>query len=159
MTEAEVNAAVEKLVAAANEESEKASREYEEDCRQKRYDAAENRTLRSSMLEEALATLKADYDALLKKIQEELDESLLALYAENVEGSGTGEGVNPDDAPYDADYTLNARDRYLRVKEYYLSYSDLNQAYDDLSKDEVAMDYLGNYYYYLLRLLAIMIEQ
>ena len=30
MTEAEVNAAVEKLVAAANEESEKASREYEE---------------------------------------------------------------------------------------------------------------------------------
>ena len=83
----------------------------------------------------------------------------MALYAENVAGSGTGEGINPDDAPYDADYTLNARDRYLRVKDYYLSYSDLNQAYDDLSRDEIAMDYLGSYYYYLLRLLAIMAEQ
>ena len=58
MTEAEVNAAVEKLVAAANEESEKASREYEEACRQKKYAAAENHTLRSSFLEEALETLK-----------------------------------------------------------------------------------------------------
>ena len=152
MTEAEVNAAVEKLVAAANEESEKASREYEEACRQKKYAAAENHTLRSSFLEEALETLKTDHEALLKKIQDELDESLMALYAENVAGSGTGEGINPDDAPYDADYTLNARDRYLRVKDYYLSYSDLNQAYDDLSRDEIAMDYLGSYYYYLLRL-------
>lgn len=159
MTEEEVNAAVEKLVAAANEESEKAVREYEEACRQKRYGAAENRTLRSSFLEEALALLKEDNEATLKKIQEELDESLLALYAENVAGSGTGEGVNPEDAPYDADYSLNARDRYLRVKDYYLSYSDLSQAYDDLGKDEVAMDYLGEYYFYLLRLLAIMKDQ
>lgn len=159
MTEEEVNAAVEKLVAAANEESEKAVREYEEACRQKRYAAAENRTLRSSFLEEALALLKEDNEATLKKIQEELDESLLALYAENVAGSGTGEGVNPEDAPYDADYSLNARDRYLRVKDYYLSYSDLSQAYDDLGKDEVAMDYLGEYYFYLLRLLAIMKDQ
>ena len=159
MAEEEVNAAVEKLVAAANEESEKAVREYEEACRQKRYAAAENRTLRSSLLEEALALLKEDNEATLKKIQEELDESLLALYAENVAGSGTGEGVNPEDAPYDADYSLNARDRYLRVKDYYLSYSDLSQAYDDLGKDEVAMDYLGEYYFYLLRLLAIMKDQ
>lgn len=159
MTEEEVNAAVEKLVTAANEESEKAVREYEEACRQKRYAAAENRTLRSSFLEEALALLKEDNEATLKKIQEELDESLLALYAENVAGSGTGEGVNPEDAPYDADYSLNARDRYLRVKDYYLSYSDLSQAYDDLGKDEVAMDYLGEYYFYLLRLLAIMKDQ
>lgn len=159
MTEEEVNAAVEKLVAAANEESEKAVREYEEACRQKQYAAAENRTLRSSFLEEALALLKEDNEATLKKIQEELDESLLALYAENVAGSGTGEGVNPEDAPYDADYSLNARDRYLRVKDYYLSYSDLSQAYDDLGKDEVAMDYLGEYYFYLLRLLAIMKDQ
>ena len=159
MTEEEVNAAVDKLVSAANEESEKASREYEEACRQKRYAAAENRTLRSSSLEGALVVLKSDYEALLEKIQKELDESLLALYAEGVEGGGTGEGIDPSEAPYDADYSLNARDRYLRVKEYYLSYSDLQQAYDDLSRDEIAMDYLGNYYYYLLRLLAIMAEQ
>ena len=80
---------------AANEESEKASREYEEACRQKKYAAAENHTLRSSFLEEALETLKTDHEALLKKIQDELDESLMALYAENVAGSGTGEGDQP----------------------------------------------------------------
>ena len=159
MTEEEVNAAVEKLVAAANEESEEAVREYEEACRQKVYAAAENRTLRSSILTGALAQLKEDNEARLKKIQDELDESLLALYAENVSGSGTGEGIDSSEAPYDADYSLNARDRYLRVKEYYLSYDDLSQAYEDLGKDEIAMDYLGDYYFYLLRLLAIMKDQ
>ena len=48
---------------------------------------------RSSILEKLLETLKADYDALVLKIQNDLDESLDALYAENEPSGGGGEGA------------------------------------------------------------------
>ena len=69
MTEEELNQAVNKLISEANEESENARMEYEKNCRKEKYCAAENRTLRSTILDAALAELKAAYDKLVLKIQ------------------------------------------------------------------------------------------
>ena len=158
MTETEFQIAVNKLISEANEESEKAKANYEEDCRLAGYRAAENRTWRSSILEQTLQRLKTEYDALVLKIQEELDESLQALYAENFPGGIPGEGIDPDDAPYEVDYSLSSRDRYVTVKNYYLAYDDMAQALFDYQKDYIAKDYLGTYYDYLLQLLLLMQE-
>lgn len=158
MTQEELTAAVNKLIAEANEESEKARRTMEEDCLEATYRAAENRTLASSALQEELEILQSDYDALVHKIQQELDESLEALYAENepVDPEEPGEGIDPEDAPYEVDYSLPARDRYIAVKNYYLSYEDKGQALSDLEEDAVAQDYLGSYYSYLVQLLLLL---
>ena len=156
MTEEEFNQAVNKLISEANDDSENAKLEYEKNCRKEKYRAAENRTLRSTVLDAALAELKDTYDKLVLKIQSELDESLEALYAENYPVGQPGEGINPDDAPYEVDYSLPSRDRYVAVKNYYMAYDDMAQALLDFQKDEIAKDYLGTYYDYLLQLLLLM---
>lgn len=158
MTEEELNKAVDKLISEANEESEAAKAEYEEACRSIRFRLLERRAYRSSILENALDALKEEYDGAVLKIQSDLDESLEALYAEEGGGGSPGEGIDPDDAPYEVDYTLPMRDRYVAVKNYYLGIENEAQALAALQEDEIAKDYLGTYYDYLLQLL-LMLQQ
>ena len=66
------------------------------------------------------------------------------------------EGIDPDSAPYEVDYSLPMRDRYVAVKNHYLAYDDLALALEDLNNDAVAKDYLGSYYDYLVQLLLMM---
>ncbi len=155
MTAEELEKAIEKLISEANEESEQAKREYEADCLAEKNRALARRAFRSSILEKLLETLKADYDALVLKIQSDLDESLDALYAENEPSGGGGEDIDPDDAPYEVDYTLPMRDRYVAVKNYYLGLPDKAAALAAFEADEIAKDYLGSYYDYLYQLLLM----
>ncbi len=157
MTAEELEKAIEKLIAEANEESAAATAEYEQDCLEATFRLLRQSTNRSSILENWLAALREAYDALVKKIQRELDESLEALYAENEPSGGDeGEGIQPDEAPYEVDYTLPMRDRYVAVKNYYLAYDDPAAALADYRSDAIARDYLGTYYDYLLQLLLMM---
>ena len=136
MTAEELEKAIEKLISEANEESEQAKREYEADCLAEKNRALARRTFRSSILEKLLETLKADYDALEPS-------------------GGGGEGIDPDDAPYEVDYTLPMRDRYVAVKNYYLGLPDKAAALAAFEADEIAKDYLGSYYDYLYQLLLM----
>lgn len=158
MTQEELEKAIQKLIEEANLDSAKAKEEYEEDCRKAKYSALERRILRSSIYENILQKLKEEYDALVLRIQKELDESLEALYAEGDTGGETPPDINPDDAPYEVDYTLPMRDRYVIVKNYYLGYDDMAQALADYEADKIAKDYLGTYYDYLLQLLLMVQE-
>lgn len=154
MTAEELETAVNKLIAEANEDSEQAKKAYEREVLSARFAALANRTYRSDVLERALAALQTDYDARVRKIQSELDESLEALYAEGEEPSGGDEG--PTEAPYEVDYSLPYRERYIIVKNYYMSLPDRNAAIDALEADETAKAYLGDYYTYLMELLLLM---
>ena len=82
VTDAELNAAAQKLIEEANAESEAALAEYERDCLSARFRLLERGTYRSSILQDSLNELRAAYDKLVLRIQRELDESLEALYAE-----------------------------------------------------------------------------
>lgn len=155
MTAEELEKAVQKLIEEANAESAAAKTEYEKDCLKAEYDALKRRTFRSSILENILAARKEEYDAQVLRIQNELDESLEALYAEGESGGETPPGIDPDDAPYEVDYTLSMRDRYVIVKNYYLDYDDMAQALADFEADDIAKDYLGTYYEYLHQLLLM----
>lgn len=155
MTAEELEEAVNKLIAAANADSETAKKEYGEDVLRAKYSALKNRIARSDILSGQLAALEEEYEALVRKIQSELDESLEALYAENEEGGGGTPPSGAEDAPYEVDYSLSMRDRYVIVKNYYLGLPDKAQALAALQADTVAQDYLGDYYDYLLQLLLM----
>lgn len=155
MTAEELEKAVQKLIEEANAESAAAKSEYEKDCLEAQYDALKRRTFRSSILENLLAARKEEYDAEVLRIQKDLDESLEALYAEGDTGGETPPEINPDDAPYEVDYTLSMRDRYVIVKNYYLDYDNMAQALADFEADDIAKDYLGTYYEYLYQLLLM----
>lgn len=155
MTAEELEKAVQKLIEEANAESAAAKSEYEKDCLEAQYDALERRTFRSSILENLLAARKEEYDAEVLRIQKDLDESLEALYAEGDTGGETPPEIDPDDAPYEVDYTLSMRDRYVIVKNYYLDYDDMAEALADFEADDIAKDYLGTYYDYLYQLLLM----
>ena len=60
------------------------------------------------------------------------------------------------DAPYEVDGSLPMRDRYIAVKNYYLSIPDAAEALELLRDDDVAKEYLGTYYNYLEQLLIMM---
>ena len=165
----ELNAAAQKLIEEANTESAAALASYEEDCLRMRFRLLERGTYRSSILSDALHELRADYDAQVLRIQKELDESLEALYAEAQEPEEPGGeepggeepgGEEPDgdepDAPYEGDESLPMRDRYIAVKNYYLSIPDAAEALELLRDDDVAKEYLGTYYNYLEQLLIMM---
>ncbi len=155
MTAEELEKAVQKLIEEANAESAAAKSEYEKDCLEAQYDALKRHTFRSSILENLLAARKEEYDAEVLRIQKDLDESLEALYAEGDTGGETPPEIDPDDAPYEVDYTLSMRDRYVIVKNYYLDYDDMAQALADFEADDIAKDYLGTYYDYLYQLLLM----
>ena len=204
VTDAELNAAAQKLIEEANAESEAALAEYERDCLSARFRLLERGTYRSSILQDSLNELRAAYDKLVLRIQRELDESLEALYAEAEEpddgedpggdgedpdgdgkdpdgdgedpggdgedpggdgedpgGDGEdpgGDGEDPDEpeAPYEVDESLPMRDRYIAVKNYYLSIPNAADALAALRDDSVAKEYLGTYYNYLEQLLIMM---
>lgn len=157
MTQEELESAVNRLIEEANEQSLDAYDEMEKDVYEIKEDALGRRAFRSSAMDRAIEKRREEYDSTLLRIQKDLDESLAALYAEN-EGGGTepGEGIDPDSAPYEVDYSLPMRDRYVAVKNYYLAYDDLALALEDLNNDAVAKDYLGSYYDYLVQLLLMM---
>lgn len=152
MTQEELDAAVNRLISEANALTEDKVNLYEAKISKIAGKALKNRTARSTVYARSLAELKREHERALKKIQDDLDESLAALYLENEAGGG---GSGSTDAPYEVDYSLPMRDRYVTVKNYYLAYEDRAQAIEDLQNDEVAKDYLGSYYDYLQQLLKM----
>lgn len=62
VTDAELNAAAQKLIEEANAESEAALAEYERDCLSARFRLLERGTYRSSILQDSLNELRAAYD-------------------------------------------------------------------------------------------------
>ena len=157
MTEVEVERAAQRLIKEANRQSDVERRKYEDDRYTEECDASARRAARSSILQNILARLKEDLDDAVAEIQSELDEKLEELYAQSgASGSGPG-GSGGEDAPYEVDYSLPMRERYITVRDYYLSYEDKEEALSDFLADTVAQDYLGSYYSYIQQLLLTMV--
>ena len=140
MTQEELDAAVKKLIAEANDLSAEQNRKYAAAYAKAEGAALKNRTARSTIFGFVKTDLKEACDRALKKIQDDLDESLAALYLENEQGGG---GSGSTDAPYEVDYSLPMRERYVTVKNYYLAYEDKQKAVEDCKNDQIAQEYLG----------------
>ena len=155
MTEEEVKKAEERLIKEANRKSAVERREYERKEYEERCRASERRTARSSILTDILEALKTDFNDKIDEIQNELNEKLEDLYSRNDVAETPPGGSGGEDAPYEVDYTLPMRERYVAVKNYYLGLPDKAAALAAFEADEIAKDYLGSYYDYLYQLLLM----
>lgn len=154
MTQEQIDKAVEKLISQANDKILERKAEYENSLSKATANALKNRTARSTIFQRIVKELKDSCEKDLTELQNALDESLNALYLEGETGGGSGGGEI--EAPYEVDYSLPMRDRFVAVKNYYLEYEDYTLAYEDIKADTVAQDYLGEYYSHLVQMFKMM---
>ncbi len=70
------------------------------------------------------------------------------------ESGGTGSGSGGDGTGYVVDYNLSYLERYVAVRDYYLTIENPTERLNLYAADGVALDYLGSYYNYLYNYLA-----
>lgn len=99
----------------------------------------ENSTLYAQVAKE----LTDEYEYQVEILREQLIFNM--TLGEPTNGDETG-GSGSDNSAYPVDYELSYIDRYIVVRDYYLSIEDPNERIALLAQDEVARKYLGTYY-------------
>lgn len=100
----------------------------------------------SSVIAAKSARLTADYERELAVVVEQLEYSLKI-------NSPTPDGDPDPETGYIVDYTLSYNERYIIVRDYYLSLPDPVERLAIYEKDDVARKYLDSYYTTLWSLL------
>ncbi len=121
-------------------EAEDALRDYEKIERNIKTKMLKHNNMRSSVFSKLLTKAEQNYNKALDIIQQNLN-----LELEHI----TDNEIDLGSANYIVDTNLSYNMRYQLVKEYYLSFSNKQEAFDEYSIDSVAVDYLGIYYYTL----------
>lgn len=90
------------------------------------------------------AELNAEYEYQLEILTEQLEFNMsVGEPTVNVEMGPTG---NDGTHCYAVDYELSYMERYIQVRDFYLTIEDPNERIQILRQDEVARKYLGTYY-------------
>ena len=97
----------------------------------------------STLLEQITAELTAEYEYQVAVIREQLLFNM--SLGEPTTGDETG-GSGNDNTGYIVDYELSYTERYIGVRDYYLTIEDPNERIALLREDEVARKYLGTFY-------------
>lgn len=97
----------------------------------------------SSLFPQIQAELTAEYKYQVDIIREQLLFNM--SLGEPTTGDETG-GSGSDNTGYVVDYELSYMERYIQVRDYYLSIEDPHERIALLREDEVARKYLGSYY-------------
>lgn len=97
----------------------------------------------STLYAQISAELTAEYNYQVEIIREQLLFNL--SLGEPTNGGETG-GSGMDNTGYLVDYELSYTERYIQVRDYYLTIENPNERIALLREDEVARTYLGTYY-------------
>lgn len=97
----------------------------------------------STLYNQVAAELTAEYEYQVEILREQLLFNM--SLGEPTNGDETG-GSGTDNTAYLVDYELSYVERYIHVRDYYLSIEDPNERIALLAEDEVARKYLGSYY-------------
>ncbi len=121
----------------AQSKKNKLAKALEEDLRAEKSRLSENGILRSAQWELIQAELRAEYEAAVETLREEL-----LFYLRYSSKSDEAEGV-----PYEVNYALTETERFTIVKNYYESaYTDGTKRFQSFKADKVAPQYLGELY-------------
>lgn len=104
----------------------------------------------SSLLEQITAELTAEYNYQVEILKEQLLFNM--SMGEPTNGDETG-GSSGDEYGYVVDFELSYMERYIVVRNYYLTIEDPNERVALLREDKMAKAYLGSYYDVLLNYL------
>lgn len=122
-----------------NELAHKLENELAEQKRLLYSNGMENSTLYAQIAAEKTAEYEYQVDILREQLL--FNMSL----GEPTTGGETG-GSGSDNTGYLVDYELSHLERYIQVRDYYLTIEDPNERIALLREDEVARQYLGTYY-------------
>lgn len=103
-----------------------------------------NGTHNSSLYAEYEKEARAEYDRQVEILREQLVFNM--SLGEPTSDGETGDPP-PEDTGYVVDYNLTYLERYIHVRDYYLSIPDPNERIALYTADEVALKYLGRTYY------------
>ena len=123
-----------------NELSHKLERELAEQKRLLYSNGMENSTL----YEQISAEMTAEYEYQVEILKEQLLFNM--SLGEPTNGGETGGSGGDTNTGYVVDYELSYMERYIEVRDYYLSIEDPSERVALLREDEVARKYLGTYY-------------
>ncbi len=130
-----------------NELYHKLEQELEEQKRLAYSNGMENSTLYLQLSEE----LRNEYKYQVEILKEQLLFNM--SLGEPTSGDETG-GTGSDNTGYLVDYELSYLERYVQVRDYYMTIEDPNERLALLAADEVAIQYLGSYYNTLFNYLS-----
>lgn len=104
-----------------------------------------NNVYLSSLYSDKVAQLEADYDYEVGVLKEQLIFNM-SLNEPTHDGETGGDDIGGEDAGYVVDYELSYLERYILVRDYYLSIEDPAERMALYAADEVAQNYLDHYY-------------
>lgn len=102
-----------------------------------------NNMASSCVYAQTAAKIQSDYQTQLDILVEQLQFNM--SLREPTSGDETG-GSGTDNTGYIVDYELSYLERYIAVRDYYLTIEDPAERIALLQADTVAMEYLGTYY-------------
>ncbi len=105
----------------------------------------------SSMYVQVQLDLRTEYNYQVSVLKEQLLFNM--SLGEPTNNGETGDSGS-DNSAYLVDYELSYLERYVHVRDYYLTIEDPNERLALLAADEVAYKYLGTYYNTLFNYLA-----
>ena len=103
------------------------------------YRILKNGTARSMLYEQACERLQAEYETEVERLR-----NGLVFY---LQYTCRGNDTSADSAPYIVNYALSYEERYVIVRDYYMSaYDDGEERFEAFRMDTIARNYLGEYY-------------
>lgn len=166
ITEAEASAlsvAMRKLLRTAQKKKNELKRKLDNELEKVNLEAHSRQVDEGSILMDVRYTLRTEYDYQVDILREQLEYDM-SVQKEKEDGknggggSGGGGGGGDSDAPYRVDYSLSYVDRYVIVRDYYMTIADPNERLELYRNDKIAYDYLGSYYGTLFNYLATFIQ-
>ena len=120
-------------------EKDKLSAKLEKAKEEEYFRVLENGTARSLIYEQSCAKLDEEYAVEVERLR-----NGLIFY---LQYSSRGNDTSADSAPYIVNYALSYEQRYVIVRDYYMSaYNNPTQRFEAFRMDPIAGGYLGEYY-------------
>lgn len=147
----DLNVVQQKLIRTAQQKKNELAHKMENELSAYRQLLYSNGMINSSLYADMEKELSAEFKYQVEILREQLIYNL--TIKEPTHDGETG-GSGSDNSSYPVDYELSYLERYVLVRDYYLTIEDPVERLNLFAADSVAMEYLGSYYNSLFNYLA-----
>ncbi len=139
----EMNVIQQKLIRTAQQKKNELAHKMEQELAAYKQLLYSNGMINSSLYADVEQELTDEFNYQIDILREQLIYNLTVKEPTNAGETGDS---GSDDSSYLVDYELSYLERYVLVRDYYLTIEDPNERLNLLAADTVAQEYLGSYY-------------